>query len=494
METTANFIALDLGASSGRVLAGRWDGARFGLEELHRFPNGPVEVLGRLYWDVLHIWSEIKAGLCRYTAASSQPLSGIGADTWGVDFALLDRRGQLLGNPFHYRDSRTDGMLEKAFQRVPRPHLYQQTGNQFMQLNTLYQLLSMALADDPLLEAAQTLLMMPDLFHYWLAGTKAVEYTIASTSQMLDARQRRWATDLLAELDIPSHFLPDILPPGTLLGDLRPEVCAEAGLQQGVPVIATGSHDTADAIAAIPDLDERSLYISSGTWSLMGVEVREPIINDQAMEMNFTNEGGVGDSITFLKNIPGLWLLQESRRQWGREGQAYEWGELLALAESAAPFLALVEPDAPDFLSPGDMPASIRAYCRGTGQPTPESAGAVVRACLESLALKTRQVLGDLETVTGRRLEVIRMVGGGSQNGLLCQFTADACGRPVIAGPVEATALGNIMVQALATGHLASLADGRRAIAASIERRSYEPHPSPAWDEAYARFMGLIQA
>jgi rhamnulokinase len=494
VNATANFIALDLGASSGRVLAGQWDGARFELEELHRFTNGPADVLGHLYWDVLGIWSEIKAGLCRYAAGSSQPLSGIGADTWGVDFALLDRRGQLLGNPFHYRDSRTDGMLEKAFQRAPRARLYGQTGNQFMQINTLYQLLSMTLANDPQLEMAETLLMMPDLFHYWLAGTKTVEYTIASTSQMLDANQRRWATDLLYEMDIPSHFLPDILPPGTVLADLRPEVCAEAGLRQGVPVIATGSHDTANAIAAIPDLDERSLYISSGTWSLMGVEVYQPIVNDQAMEMNFTNEGGLGGTITFLKNIPGLWLLQESRRQWGREGRAYEWDELLALAEEAAPLLTLVDPDAPDFLSPGDMPASIRAYCRSTGQPAPESAGAVVRTCLESLALKTRQVLGDLQTVTRRRLEVIRMVGGGSQNGLLCQFTADACGRPVIAGPVEATALGNIMVQAVATGHLASLAEGRRAIAASIDRRSYEPHPGPAWDEAYARFIGLIRA
>ena len=491
-RTTANFLAVDLGASSGRVILGRWDGRRFQLEEMHRFPNGGVNVLGALHWDVLELWSQIQAGLSRYAVSSSQPLAGVGVDTWGVDFGLLDRAGQLLGNPVHYRDSRTDGMMERAFQRVPQEEIFRVTGLQFMQINTLYQLLSLVERQDPQLAAAHTLLFTPDLFHYWLSGVKSSEYTIASTSQMLDARQRSWARELVERLGIPGSILPAIAPPGTVLGPLRPEVLAETGLGQAAPVIASASHDTASAVAAIPELDQASAYISSGTWSLMGVEIPEPIINETALALNFTNEGGVGNRIRLLKNIAGLWLLQESRRQWQREGRAFSWEELLAQAKDAEPFRCLIDPDAPEFLGPGDMPGFIRAFCQRTGQPQPQEVGQVVRCALESLALKYRWVLDALERLTGRRLEVIRVVGGGIRNQLLCQFTADACQRPVVAGPVEATALGNIMVQAMATGHLASLEEGRQAVAASVERQEYLPGPAAPWEEAYARFRELL--
>jgi rhamnulokinase len=492
MDQATLYLAVDLGASSGRQVLGRWDGTRFTLQDVHRFPNGPVNVLGHLYTDVLRLWEEVKIGLTRLASQLAAPLVSIGVDTWGVDYGLLDSAGRLLGNPYHYRDARTNGVMERAFARVPRRQIFAETGIQFLQLNTLFQLYSMVLTDDPQLKMADTLLMLPDLFHYWLTGSKTAEYTIASTSHMLHARERRWATGLLQALGIPTRILPPIVPPGTILGPIRPEVMEETGLQGPVSVVAVASHDTASAVAAIPDLDADSVYISSGTWSLMGVETPQPILTEEALTLNFTNEGGVGNTIRFLKNIAGLWLLQECQRQWQREGQTYTWEDLLKLAEQAQPFLSLLDPDAPDFLSPGNMPAIIRAYCQRTGQPQPESVGAVVRCCLESLALKYRLVLESLERLVGRRLETIRVVGGGSQNHLLCQFTADACERPVVAGPVEATALGNIMIQAIATGRLPDVATGRQAIAASVPRRHFEPRASAAWQDAMARFRGLL--
>jgi rhamnulokinase len=492
MKEPLNFLAVDLGAASGRVLLGQWDGHHFEIQDLYRFSNGPVSVFGHLHWDLLRLWSEIKNGLTRYAAHYDQPLAGIGIDTWGVDYVLLDRSGQLLGNPYHYRDSRTDGIFERAFQIAPRSWIYQHTGIQFLQFNTLFQLFSSLHTNDPQLQLADTVLMMPDCLHYWLTGEKASEYTIASTSQLLDGRARNWDGELLARFNLPVQIFPDIVPPGTILGDLIPEVIAETGLRQPVPVITPGSHDTASAVAAIPDLDRNSVYISSGTWSLMGLELGEPLIDDQALALNFTNEGGVGETIRFLKNVAGLWLLQESRRQWQIEGHDFQWDDLLNLAESASPFRSLVDPDAPDFLSPGDMPDKIRAYCRAHGQPEPESVGAVVRCCLESLALKYRWVLESLKTLTDRPLEKIRVVGGGSLNRLLCQFTADACALPVVAGPVEATALGNLMIQVIAAGGLKDIHEGRQAVAASIERRTYSPAPALDWLEAYERFLHLI--
>jgi rhamnulokinase len=418
------------------------------------------------------------------------PLAGIGVDTWGVDFALLDRAGRLIANPITYRDPRTDGMIERVFAQVPRQAVFARTGIQVMPINTLYQLMSMA--GDSQLAAAKTFLLMPDLFHYWLTGALAVEYTNATTTQILDCRARRWATELLDQLSIPSHFLPPIVAPGTILGDVLPDVLGETGLRGPVPVIAPGSHDTASAVAAIPGLDTSSAYISSGTWSLVGVEIAQPILSDDALALNITNEGGVANTIRLLKNVAGLWLVQESQRQWQREGTTYGWEQLLTLADQAAPFSSLIDPDAADFLHAGDMPARVRAFCQRSGQPAPESIGAVVRCCLESLALKYRWVIEALERVAGLRITTIRVVGGGSQNRLLCQFTADACARAVVTGPVEATALGNVMVQAIASGHLPDIAAGRRAIAASISQRTFEPRANEAWERAYARFAKLL--
>lgn len=488
---TANFLAMDLGASSGRVMLGEWDGVRFGLRELHRFTNGPVSVGGHLYWDVLRLWQEIKVGMARYAAGYDQPLASIGIDTWGVDFGLLDAEGRLLGNPYHYRDSRTQGMPELVDALVPPEELYVQTGIQRLPINTIYQLVAMRQGHDPLLDAASTLLMLPDLFHYWLTGQKVAEYTNATTTQLYDARAGHWATDLLEKLDLPSHMLPIIVAPGTLLGEMLPEVREEVGLSSPLRVTATGTHDTASAVAAVPGLDEHSAYISSGTWSLVGIEVRQPILSEEARKPNFTNEGGVSGTIRFLRNVGGLWLLQECMRRWERDGQQFTWPTLVALAAEAEPLRSLADPDHPDFLNPLDMQSAIKAYCRRTGQPEPSGVGQVVRCALESLALKYRQVLTSLEGLVGHKLDTIRVVGGGSQNHLLCQLTADACGRRVVAGPVEATALGNILVQAVATGHLPAISAGRRAIEASVDLTTFEPSAVADWDAAYRRFIAL---
>lgn len=488
----ANFIAVDIGASSGRLLLGQWNGSQFDLEELWRFPNESVSVNGHMHWDVLRLWHEIKQGLMHYQKTHSEALDGISVDTWGVDFALLDSAGNLLANPYHYRDHRTDGLVEKGFNYLSKADTYAVTGIQFMQINTVYQLLSMVETKHPQLGQAQTLLMMPDLFHYWLSGEKCVEYTDASSSQMLDARTRTWAKAMLAKFNIPTHILPDIISPGTVIGKMQESLKDELGFKTDVPIIATGSHDTANAVAAIPYLDKQSVYISSGTWSLMGIELDEPIVSEAALSYNFTNEGGVMGKIRFLKNVMGLWLLQESRRQWQREGKDYSWAELLELAEKATPFVAIIDPDATDFLSHGDMPANIRAYCKRTGQLEPEDVGSIIRCCLESLVLRYRWVVEALEELSGQHLTHIRIVGGGSQNRLLNQFTADACNRTVITGPIEATALGNIMMQAVATGHIDSLESGRKAIAASQTQESFTPNPNPAWNVALGKFKILL--
>jgi rhamnulokinase len=485
-----NFVAVDLGASSGRVLVGAWDGERFELQELHRFVNGPTQVFNHIYWDALGLWDEIKIGLAKYASRFPDPPAAIAIDTWGVDYALLDSSGYLLGNPYHYRDRRTEGAPERLFRQVSRVEVFEATGIQFMQLNTLFQLYSMVEEDHPQLKAASTLLMMPDLFNYWLTGRKAAEYTIASTTQMLDARTRCWSTDLLTRLGIRKAILTEIVPPGSVLGTVLPEVARATGLPEGTPIIAVGSHDTASAVAGIPGLDENSAYISSGTWSLMGLETRVPVINSETLRLNITNEGGVGGTIRLLKNITGLWLLQECRRAWGRQVQEYQWSELVTFAEQSEPWRSLVDPDAPSFMNPPDMPAAIRAFCRRTGQPEPETPGAVVRCCLESLALKYRLVLGMLSGLTGKEIRTIRVVGGGCQNRILCQLTADACGRSVVTGPVEATALGNIMVQAIATEHIPSLHEGREAIAASVKQERFTPRPGD-WDVAARRFAEI---
>lgn len=481
-----NFIAVDLGASSGRVLLGTLAEGRFRVRELRRFENGPVRLGHSLFWNPLGLWQEIKAALSACTDDDKRVLEGLGVATWGVDFALLDESGQLLGNPHHYRDPRTDGVLDRVLGRVPKTALYRRTGLQLMQINTLVQLYSVV--GSAQLRAAETLLMMPDLFHYWLTGKIVSETTIASTSQLLNATTRQWDVALLETLGLPSRILPPLVAPGTVLGTLRPEIAQDTRLPPDTLVIAPASHDTASAVAAIAG---GGMFVSSGTWSLVGTEVAEPILTPEALERDFTNESGVGGNVRLLKNVAGLWLLLECRKAWLAAGHAYSWDELLALGEQAEAFRSLIDPGAETFLNPEDMPSAIRAACRRHGEVEPETIGSLVRCCLESLALKYRSVLDDLEALTGTPLKVVRIVGGGSQNALLCQFTADACNLPVVAGPAEATALGNLMMQALTRGFLPDLETGRQVVAASSPQTRYEPRNSAAWEDAYGRFRQL---
>jgi rhamnulokinase len=483
----SHFVAVDLGASSGRLMVGHWDGRRFSLDELHRFPNSGVSLHGSLYWDALRIWSEIQNGLIKFRARFAEPPAGIAVDAWGVDFALLDSRGRLLDNPSHYRDPRTNGIPQRLFERIPEADLYAATGVQSFQFNTLFQLYSMVLARDPRLESAETLLMVPDLFNYFLGGAKAVEFTEASTSEMFNHATRDWHRDLLRTLSIPDRILPPVVAPATVLSNVGRDLLDLCGFSKTFPVIAVASHDTASAVASIPNLDAHSAFISSGTWSLMGVELPSPILSDAALAGGFTNEGGVAGTTRFLRNIPGLWLVSECRRRWQRDGRDYGWDELVAMAERAPGLRSLIDPDHPDLLNPPDMPAAIDALCRATGQERPEKPGEVVRCCLDSLALRCRATLDDLAAVTGERPTVLRVVGGGSRNRLLCQLTADACGVPLVAGPVEATAFGNVIVQAIAAGELAGIAEGRAAVAASVNLETYEPRAGADWDAALSR-------
>jgi rhamnulokinase len=480
-------LALDLGAESGRALMGRFDGARLAIDDVHRFPNVPVQLGAHLYWDFPRLFDDVLAALRK---AGAGGLDSLGVDAWGVDFGLLDARGELLGNPVHYRDRRTEGMMKAAFQRVPRDEIYRRTGIQFLPINTVYQLMAMVVDADPRLEVADSLLLIPDLFHHYLCGVTACELTNATTTQCYDPRGEAWAMDLLTRLGIPSRVFPDVVAPATVLGPLTDEIARESGLS-GTRVVAPATHDTGSAVAATPIEDgAKAAYISSGTWSLVGVELGQPVINDTTLAANITNEGGVAGTTRLLKNVMGLWLVQECRRSWSREGQDFTYEELMVLAETAPPFTAFIDPDDERFLRPGDMPARVRAACRETNQPEPADHGQLVRVILESLALKYHMVLSQLEAVTGARVEVVHTVGGGSQNRLLCQMTADATGRLVLAGPVEATAIGNLIAQAIGLGELGSLADGRQVIRNSF--RIDEHEPGSDWAEPTARFDALL--
>lgn len=497
MTKTHNYLAIDLGAESGRVITALFDGNRLELREIHRFSNGGVAVPshdGRisLHWDILRLWSEIKQGIGRAIHKENLEISGIGLDTWGVDFGLLDKNGVLLGNPYHYRDARTDGMLEEAFKRVPREVIFEQTGIQFMQINTLYQLLSMALRHAPQLESAETFLTMPDIFNFWLTGQAVCEFTIATTTQCFDPRQRTWADKLLKDLGIMRRLFPPIVQPGTVLGEIIKPLAEELGTR--ATVIAPACHDTGSAIAAVPATAEDYAWISSGTWSIMGTNVREPVINAQSLANNFTNEGGVAGTYRFSKNIVGLWLVQECRRTWAAAGEEYTYAQLTDMAAAAPQFTTLINTDSEDFLHPGDMPARIQEYCQRTGQKIPTQKGEIVRSALEGIALKYRYVLERLEKMAGRRLQPIHIVGGGTQNRLLNQFTADATGRRVVTGPVEATALGNILTQAIALGHIPSIEQGRQIVHNSCDMASYDPGQTSPWDDVYARFCQLVEA
>ncbi len=491
VPATSNYLAFDLGAESGRAILARFDGERLTLEEAHRFVNGPLRVLDSLHWDARRLFDEMKKGLAAAARLTGDRLSSLGVDTWGVDYALLDGDGALLENPYHYRDARTNGIMEKLFAIVPRGTIFARTGIQVMQLNTLYQLFAARSRHPHLLELARTLLMMPDLFHYWFTGRAVSESTIASTTQFYDPGAGAWAPDLLEALGIPARILPELVPPGTPLGMLLDSVAADAGVSP-IPVIAPASHDTASAVAAVPAQGADWAYLSSGTWSLLGAEVPAPVINQATLDANFTNEGGAWGTIRLLKNISGMWLLEECRRAWAREGANLGYAELCEAALAARPFAAILDPDDASFLAPGDMPAKIAAFCRRTGQPDPQTPGETARAIFESLALKYRHVLRLLEKILGRSCRVLHIVGGGSRNAVLCQFTADATGIPVVAGPEEATAVGNVLLQAMALGHLRTAEEARDLVRRSFEPRSYQPGSRQLWEAAAQRASSIF--
>jgi rhamnulokinase len=485
-----HFLAFDLGAESGRAVLGRLEGGRLSVREVHRFPNTPLRLFGHIHWNVFALLEEMKKamGVCSGDSLAGRPVS-IGVDTWGVDFGLLARDGSLLGLPFCYRDSRNEGAMEDYFKLVPREALYEATGIQFMPFNTLFQVYAMVRDRSPLLDAASDLLFMPDLFNYLLTGKKASEFTMASTSQILDPRKRAWIPGLFQAMGLSKPILQEVSEPGRVLGPLLPKVAEETGLGD-IPVVLTASHDTGAAVAAVPARGANWTYISSGTWSLVGVEEKEPVITEEALAGNFTNEGGVAGTIRFLKNVSGLWLVQQCRKAWeGRRNAGYE--ELVRLAADAPPFQAFLDPDDPSFLNPPDMPEAIRAYCLKTGQAPPESEAAFIRAVLESLALKYRVVIDQMERVIGRPIERIHVIGGGSRNGLLCRFAADATGRPVSAGPAEATAVGNILVQAMALGRVRNHEELRAIVRDSFEPKDYEPRDEKAWTAALKRFRDV---
>lgn len=483
-------LAIDLGASSGRGIIGGFNGKTITLDEIHRFPNDPVHAAGGFWWDTLRLLHEIKTAILNSTHDGG--VETIGIDTWGVDYGYLDKTGALLSNPYHYRDSRTDNIAQDVFKTLPWEELYGTTGIQHMNFNTVYQLAA-DLRDRPwVVENADKLLLMPDLLGYFLTGEKRSEYTIASTGALLDAKTRDFAFDMLEKLGIRRSLFCPITEPGAELGILLPGVKEETG--SSAKVINIASHDTASAVLSVPAEGEDFLYISSGTWSLMGIESKVPVISDESRKYGFTNEGGAFGTYRILKNIMGLWLEQESRRQWKREGITVSFDELSAMALASKPLQSLINPDDEMFSPAGDMPGRIREYCRKTGQHVPENMGEIVRCIFESLAFRYRWTAEKLEALTGRKYPVINIVGGGTKEEMLSQFAADASGRTVCAGPVEATALGNISMQLIAAGELANLQQARDVIRSSFEIKTYQPDTASraAWDEGYARFLKLI--
>ena len=488
------YLAIDLGAESGRVMAGLWNGKKLTLEEVHRFPNGPVPLANSLRWDVMRLWAEILQGLGMASRKYGKSIVSVGADTWGVDFVLLDRRGEMLGQPYHYRDSRTNGVMERAFKKVPRKEIFRQTGLQFMQLNTLFQLLAMQARTPELLQGAHRLLFMPDFIHWALCGSTVAEFTIASTSQCLNPLSRNWARPMLKQFGLPAGLFPKIVPPGTRLGELRPELARRVGLAK-CAVVAPPSHDTASAVAGVPTQSTGHTnwaYLSSGTWSLMGVEVQRASLTERTRELNLTNEGGLDGTYRLLKNIMGLWLVQQCKRSFEDRGVKRDYAQLASLAAKSPSLRSVVNVDDPRFLNPPDMPSAIQQFCRETKQPLPRTEGELVRCAYESLALKYRQVLGWLEELVGNSIEVLHVVGGGSQSAMLNQFTADACQRPVIAGPVEATAMGNLLVQVRANGELSSLAEIREVVRRSAGVKTFSPRKNSNWDAFSARSKAIF--
>ncbi len=492
MTDAHNYLAVDLGAESGRTIVGSLANATLTLFETHRFANGPVHLLDGLHWDILRLWSEIKTGIGISAANLAQPLAGIGLDTWGVDFALLDKNNSLLSNPFHYRDVRADGMLDEAFHRMSRADIFFNTGIQFMQINTLYQLLAMSVHKSPLFDIAKSFVTIPDLFNYWLSGEITNEFTNATTTQCLDPRNRMWATQVLEAMQIPVHLFKPVTDPGTQLGTLLPQLAEETGAA-GVRIVVPACHDTGSAVVAVPAQNQDFAWISSGTWSIMGAEVREPCLTAKALEYNFTNEGGVFGTWRLSKNIMGLWLVQECKRTWTHHGEDIPYDEITRLATEAKPFVAVIDPDDNRFFHPGDMPERIRSYCVDTHQPVPQTRGEVLRVALEGIALKYRWVLERLEELTQKQFAPIHIIGGGTKNRLLNQFAADATKRAVVTGPVEATAIGNVLMQAIGLEHLGSLAEAREVVRTSFDVEEYRPVSAEGWDAAYQKLLNLME-
>lgn len=485
-------LAIDFGASNGRAIIAEYsqDKKIMEIKEIHRFPNEPVMVNGTLYWDVLRLFHEIKCSLVK--AKQIGKIESIAIDTWGVDFGLLGKAGKLLGNPVHYRDTRTQGMLEKSFRRIERADFYSHTGNQFLEINTAFQLHAMRESTPEVLEQADCLLLMPDLFHYFLSGKKTAELSIASTTQLFDPVKRSWSAKILEALDLKPELFPKLVESGTVIGRLSPDICEELGVE-AMKVIAVAGHDTQSAIAAVPAGEADFIFISCGTWSLVGTELPAPIINENSLALNITNEQGIGGKTTFLKNITGLWLIQESRRQWIQEGFSGSFEDLEAMAGAAKPFQCFIDPDAPVFAQPGDIPDRIRQYCKQTEQYVPVSKGEIVRCINESLALKYRLTVGEIKTCTGKEYNRIYIIGGGVRSEMLCQMTADASHCMVSAGPVEATALGNSAVQLMALGQLKDLQELREAVKRSSEIKLYRNEGGSDWDAAYERFIKVIR-
>lgn len=481
-------LAFDYGASSGRAILGGFDGKKLTLDEVHRFSNDPVMVNGTFYWDVLRLYHEMKKGILECVKCGNGDIAGIGVDTWGVDFGLLGKSGELLGNPVHYRDDRTEGMIEEACKLVPKREIFERTGIAFQKFNTLYQLFSMKYNNSPILEKASTLLFMPDLMRYFLTGEKVTEFTIASTSQMLDAKNGGWDVAMLKKLGLPDGILTEIINPGKVTGKIKKSVSEELGIDS-IPVIAVAEHDTGSAVVSVPAEEDKYAYLSSGTWSLLGVELEKPVINDDTYNLNYTNEGGFNNTVRLLKNIMGLWIYQECRRDWAKKGENFSYDELDRMVAEAEPFVAFIDPDSDLFYSPGQMPDKIVEYCSRTGQRVPENKAQILRCVIESLALKYRQALEGLEKVVGYKIPVLHVVGGGCKNVILSQFTANAIGRPVKAGPVEATSTGNLACQLIALGEVANLSQARAVVRESFPTKDYLPEDSERWEEAYSRFL-----
>lgn len=493
-----HYLCVDVGAESGRLMAGAWNGSTLRLEETHRFANGPVRVGNSLRWDLLGLWKSILAGMRRAHTLHGDAVHSIGVDTWALDYVLLDAHGEWLGLPYCYRDVRTRGLVEELCRRVPRAEIFAETGLQFMEINTLVQLLAMRRENPRLLDQARTLLLIPDWIHAALCGQQSCEFTNATTTQFLNPLTGQWAHSLLQRLDIPTHFLPPLIQPGAALGPLLTPVAHETNLN-GVQVIAPATHDTGSAVVAVPTRHTGRCnwaYLSSGTWSLLGVEIPHANLSEAVLRYNFTNEGGVDGTYRLLRNIMGLWLVQELKRAFETRGTRTDYASLVHEASQAPPLRSLVDPDDPGFLRPTDMIEAVQTACRARGEPVPETEGELVRCVLESLALRYRQVIDWLEEITGTPIEVIHIVGGGSRNALLNQFTANACNRLVIAGPVETTALGNLLWQARSAGEIGSLAEARAVVQASCAGEIQEFHPQrenlALWESAHARWRTKV--